>query len=247
MFTDLLIELRRRREQQEADAQTRPPRPDEDSVRPGRRPRRERDRDVPLDPEEQDRFRYEPGDPLSIEETTDRIVLHTLAGRQEGRFNNYMVRAEKALSEGRFYDAEGYYRAARALRLSNPLPMVGMALARLGANELLTAAFHHQRALNLFPPLMETRPDVVELLGEKVARKRAKSLDELIESRGKKAEASLLALAATVHSSLGNEETAAGYARRLKAAAGEEKVLKAYAAILLGEQKPGPATRPAKE
>jgi len=176
----------------------------------------------------------------------DALTLRTLAGKSRDLFNLRMGRAEKLLSEGKFYEAAGSYEVATLFNPSNPLAPLGAALSRFAAGETLMASFHLRRAMKRFPPLMETRVDAKGMLGDNVVAKRIVQVEALIREQGDSADAPVLFLAAFVRAASGQPTKAAGHARKLKELAPEDKLYQAYANYLLtGKMPSGATTRPA--
>ena len=100
-----------------------------------------------------------------VERIRGQVVIHSLAGSGRDLFNMEMSKAQRALTNGRYYDAAGHYRVAGVLNRGNPLASIGLALALFAANEPMTSAYHLHRALSQTPPMMEPRVNVKRLLG----------------------------------------------------------------------------------
>lgn len=105
------------------------------------------------------------GRPRNVELTSNNeIIIHRLAGEADDTFNRYMRRAESAMKSKRFYEAAHQYSLAAAARPTNPMAHLGVCLSNFAANEWLTSAGGLQRAMELFPPLMETKLDLKQLI-----------------------------------------------------------------------------------
>ncbi len=105
------------------------------------------------------------GRPQTVELTTNNeIIIHKFAGEADDTFNRYMRRAESAMKAKRFYEAARQYSLAAAARPTNPMAHLGVCVSNFAANEWLTSAQGLQRAMELFPPLMETKLDLNQMI-----------------------------------------------------------------------------------
>ena len=168
------------------------------------------------------------------------IVIHGLAGLSPDAFNQRMTDAEKKLRDAKYYDAADSYEVAIFIEPANPMARIGAGLARFAAGEPRSSAIQFHRAMQLLPPIMETRIDILGMLPEKVVEYQVGRLDERLAGEP---EASLAFLSAFLHESLGEQAKAADAAARLQTLAREDKLMQAYAKyILTGER---PTTQPA--
>ncbi|HDZ22559.1 hypothetical protein LCGC14_0284290 [marine sediment metagenome] len=167
------------------------------------------------------------------------IVLTTLGGRHRDYFNDFMTKGDRALKDGRYYDAALEYRGALSVNPKNPLARLGAALALFGAGESYTAALHLRRAMALFPPLMETRLDIPSLMDPVTFDERLKAFKlDLKEDSQKLERPEPLLLAAYLHMCVGERLEARHYAHRLRAVAGRDEVYLAYARFVLTGKRP---------
>lgn len=108
------------------------------------------------------------GDLPSVEydSTTREVVIHNLAGKGKDLFNQYMQRGEHylGLKRPQFYDAARQYDLAGMVRPQNPLAAIGRAISSFGAGEWMTSAQHLERAMVLFPPIMESKFDLASMM-----------------------------------------------------------------------------------
>ena len=173
---------------------------------------------------------------------TEPIVITTLAGSGKDRFNRHMSQAARMMEDGRYYDAARQYEYATILTPSNPLAHAGQSLAYFGAGEPGTAAHRLMRALRLFPPLMETRIQVVSLVGEKAYEKRLGDLNGLLSTEFGRKQKTLVLLATFLHHNAGNRAEAEVWAERLMEMTLRDKLLNAYARFVLRGQRPSGQT-----
>ncbi|MFW6132715.1 MAG: hypothetical protein ACOC8F_02370 [Planctomycetota bacterium] len=200
------------------------------------------------------------GGPAPLVEIQDRtVVVRGLAGRSDDAFNAQMAEAERRLRQGEFYAAAEAAQTAMVMRPSSPLPRVGRAVALLAAGEPFAAAASLRQALELYPPLMETRMDLQRMMGDRVEvlRDRLGELEKRIGAEADTPAARRFAmLSAYLYQCLGQTEQARARAQRLAEADVEDKLLRAFARYVLTGERPGeggatPAggatTRPADE
>ena len=241
IFVDMLLTM----EQMRAEAEER-------SMRQGQPEDKERKTQVPSqsDLENPDAsgavVPTTPTERPAVRNVAGTIVLAGLAGRNRDLFNLNMSRAEKKLAEGEYYAAVGYYDVADILNRGNPLAPLGAGLALFAADEPLSAAFRLRQAMTRFPPLMETRVDVQQILGKSIVELRIGQLEQRLADSSNKDETPeppLVFLAAFIRSSMNQPEQAAKHAETLTKIAGEEKIYTLYADHLLKAS--SPQTQPA--
>ena len=225
VFVDMLILMRQMRSQGEQAPQpssTQPPRRQTPGPPlPGETPQ-----------DAADRFERQL-DRQAVERSRDRLILHGLAGRGRSDVNVHLAKAEARLAEGKYYDAAGEFEVAAVLAPENPLPALGGALARLAADEPLTAAFQLRTAFWRFLALMETQVDVDGMLGRKVVDLRLRQIEERIARQKQKPEVPLVFLAAFLRHARGEKEKAAAHARTLKTLAGDDRIYRTFAQYVL--------------
>lgn len=175
------------------------------------------------------------------------IVVRSLAGQARDAFNISMARAEKAVKDGRFYEASDLYDAAGEIRPENPLPVVGMGFALLGAGEPLSAAHKLRQAVRIFPPVMETRFDLKVLLGPQRVPSVLAQVENAASQSTPQAAALLNFLSAFLYRSSGDMAKAKEHAAKIKPALAnnleEDNVLAGYADFVLKGKRP-PASKP---
>lgn len=187
-----------------------------------------------------------PAEPRKIVEVRDRnIVMHGLAGTSSNDFNVHMTRAEKKLRAGKFYDAAGDYEIAIAISPRNPLPHVGLAMALTGAGEPLSAGVYLRRAMELFPPIMETRIDIGAMMDKELIARRLATLKKRLDDKTQHVEPLLLFLEVFMARNAGDDAIVRRYVPRLQESAGTDRILGAYADFLATGKKPQVSSRPA--
>ena len=181
-----------------------------------------------------------------VEMTADRgVVIHGLAGRSRDMFNAHMTKAEQLLRAGKYYPAAEEYQYAMIIKPGNPLPDIGTALAVFAAGEPRTAGLNLHKALEVFPPIMETRFSVPEIIGQAAFNRQLQQVDAFL---GQGAETDpMIALTATfMHYNAGQIVEARGCARQLQSAPQSDKIYAAYATYVLTGKRPGEQAAPAE-
>ncbi|MBT7170715.1 MAG: hypothetical protein HN909_02975 [Phycisphaerales bacterium] len=115
---------------------------------------------------------------------TREVVIHNLAGKGGDLFNQYMQRGAKYLKDRYYYKAARQYDLATLVRPQNPLASLGRSVSSLAAGEWLTSAQHLERALTLFPPLMESTLDMDAMIDRKTYGQRMAALDRWRKALG---------------------------------------------------------------
>jgi len=169
------------------------------------------------------------------------IVLHSLAGKSQDVFNRHMKSAEANLSNRAYYRAAADFHYASLIDNRNPLAPLGRAVALFGAGEPLSAAFHLRRALEIFPPLMETKVALVDQIHKDELQREMARLDKRLERKGIDNEAQLLLLATFVKHNTDRGGAAREYAARLRRFSEDDPLGRAYADYILTGERPGPA------
>ncbi|MBI1369575.1 MAG: hypothetical protein GC162_13085 [Planctomycetes bacterium] len=83
--------------------------------------------------------------------------LKTLAGSENNAFDAAMMRGQKLMTEGKFFDAEDAFAAGVTLRPKDPMAQIGQLHAQLGAGLYQTASGTLRRILLAHPELIATR------------------------------------------------------------------------------------------
>ncbi len=182
-----------------------------------------------------------------VEADAAGVVIHSLAGLGQGLFNLHMARGQERLKAGRYYDALDEFHLAAVAEPRNPLALVGMCVARLGAGEPAAAGEMLYGAMRLFPPLMETRLDLLRLVDSRMIEQRMAELDSLLQEDKDDAHPKLVLLAAYARHSLGQEFLAKTAAAKLRRSAGGDKLLLAVAEFLLTGRRAGRDAQAAPE
>ena len=153
----------------------------------------------------------------TVEMARGRFILHSLAGKSRDAFNINMSRAEKALSEGKFYQAAEYYKLAAMASPSSMLAPLGRSLALFAAGEPLSAAFHLRRAMEKFAPMLAGKvvPDVMKILNPHVVKLRLAELERRITEAKDTPETELLFLVSFIYCSIGDLDNANKHASTL--------------------------------
>ena len=208
------------------------------------------------DPESGDpRFKVKPLGPrpnsveLVAQGLRGELVFKTLAGKGSDAFNIAMRAGEKQLKAGNFYSAADQYRLAVEIQSENPTARLGLAAALFGAGESLGASLQLRTAMEMFPPVMVTRLDVMRKIPSKKLKGRLDQIYKRIKGRqGVNVNPQLAMLAAYMHRSAGENYIAEMCAVKLKGAAGDDKIYSAFATYVLTGKRPaalGSTTRPA--
>ena len=185
-----------------------------------------------------------------VEVQNDRIVVHGLAGQAQDMFNKYMTRGQAGLKDGRYYEAARSFDMAAILNNTNPMATIGQGLAVFGAGEFYSAAQLFRRALETFPPIMETKLNMADMLKEGDLATQLKDLNERAASD--EAETPLLFLAAFVNFNADDAKTARAFAARLVKREDAKPVVKTFAIYVqtgkipkeLPAEQPRPESKP---
>jgi hypothetical protein len=205
-----------------------------------RQAERERKGEDVFEPTEEDAEAEEDGKGL--------IIIRTLGGRHRDHFNQFMNEGGRLLKAGRYYDAADKYRAAVIVNPHNPMARIGSALALFGAGESFSGGYHLRRAMELFPPLMETRLNITGMVEMKAFSQRLDDLkDALAEQAGAYDSPVTLLLGAYLCASMNEQANARRYAYRLGAASGGNPIYSAYSEFLITGKRPDQPERPAEK
>jgi len=169
------------------------------------------------------------------------LVIRSLAGRNQDLFNHFMTEAQTLMSRGQYYDAAAKFSSAAVANPQNPLSQMGAALAMFGAGEPVSAAFRLRRAMEIFPPIMETQMAVAEMMDAATFDDRLAELDGLLGEQTPNDSQMLLLLATYMHASAGQEDQAKAYAQRLADIA-SDALTSAYAQFVLTGKRPDEQT-----
>ncbi len=193
-----------------------------------------------------------------VEMQGNQVVLHSLAGKSRDAFNTYMTQAQQFLKRGQYYEAGRQYEAAGLLDPANPMARIGAALAYFTAGEAYSSGVYIKWAIDAFPPIMETRLDLGNMVKLSDLDSRLKVVDDQLATE-KSSDAMMMLMAAYLHQNRdgktpnerqANRAMAQEYARRLleTPAVRGDAALKLYCQYILTGKLPTtlPATSPAR-
>ncbi|NNM85228.1 MAG: tetratricopeptide repeat protein [Phycisphaerales bacterium] len=103
-------------------------------------------------------------------------ALDSLAGPGPDQFNRFMRQGQQLTRQGKFMEALGAYQQAMITRSNNPLAMVGLAHAELGAGLYDSAAFNLQQVIAHHPELAAVRYNLARLMPVSTLREDRKDL-----------------------------------------------------------------------
>jgi hypothetical protein len=164
-------------------------------------------------------------------------VIRSLAGTSTLEFNKVMSQAQILAFRERYYLANMKFNAAALLSTHNPMPSLGSCISMFTAGEPIHAAGSLKMAMMTFPPIMETRLDISQIVSKDDFTAQLSALKTMLEESDSP-EPSLLMLA--TYMSLTNGDTAAAkeYAGTLSRVAGNDKLLSTYAKFVLTGERP---------
>jgi len=174
---------------------------------------------------------------LVTEGPSGELTIQSLAGRNADMFNRFISEAQKLLAAGRYYDADVRFTSAEAANPQNPIAQVGSSLAMFAAGEPVTAAYRLYRAMEVFPPIMETQLAARSLMDSDIFDRRLAELDNTLGEQTPSDNQMLLMLAAYMHTSAGQDSLAKEFAKRLQDVA-TDPLLAAYAEFILTGERP---------
>lgn len=168
------------------------------------------------------------GRPTNVELTpNNQIIIHRLAGESDDTFNRYMRRAESAMRAQRFYEALRQYNLATVAKPTNPMAHLGVCMAGFASNEWMTGADGLRKAMELFPPLMETRMDLKRLIPIDDWPRQLKVMEQWVTRVDE--QPMMLYLATFIEFNFGRTDPAKQYAGKLLTMEKVPKILHAYA------------------
>ena len=103
-------------------------------------------------------------------------ALDSLAGPGRDQFNHFMRQGQQLTQQGKFMEALSAYQQAMITRSTNPLAMVGLAHAELGAGLYDSAAFNLQQVIAHHPELASVHYNLARLLPVSTLREDRKDL-----------------------------------------------------------------------
>ena len=165
------------------------------------------------------------------------VLVHGLAGLRRNKFNLCLAEGQRLLKEGNYYSAADQFELAAIARPTNPLARVGWGLAMLTAGERLSAAVHFRSAIEIFPPIMETCFNFAEMTDPDHLRNRTTEVNRIVNAQPKP-DAMLAFLATYLPFNARRAVDTKFYAKKLAQAAGDDKILAAYAKFVLTGKRP---------
>ncbi len=118
--------------------------------------------------------------------------IASLAGDNTSQYAEHVQRAEQALAEGRFFDAESWFDVALYYSPGHPLAAAGRVHAQIGAGKYRSAALGVRRLFEAHPELINSRYAAGLLPDAERLRSAAKELTEMLDTAGGTIEAGLL-------------------------------------------------------
>jgi hypothetical protein len=119
-------------------------------------------------------------------------AITTLAGDNSSQFANHVRTGEKALEEGRYFDAESWFDVALYFTPDHPLALAGRAHAQIGAGKFRSAAVGLRRLFETHPELINTRYEANLMPQAERLNAVATELQEMFTRPGATVEAGLL-------------------------------------------------------
>jgi len=150
-----------------------------------------------------------------------------------------MSLAAALLRDGKYYAADGAFRLAAEIRPGHALATLGRALALFAAGEHYRAGLQLRGALAVSAALAAIRVDVSAIVGDAAFERSLADLEARLARQGDGAEPMLVLAAAFARHNRGDVDRARPWAETLRRLAGDDEVLAAYAAALLGPHGPG--------
>ncbi len=161
------------------------------------------------------------------------LKVNTLAGAGSDLFNRNMQRAQEHLRKGRYYDAAGRYELAAVADARNPMARVGMALALTAADEAVSAAFHLEKAIALYPDIAKVKFDLPEMLSKKAVQDIQKRFEKRSDRQyDPRSQAGRLLVQTFLQENLGNHTEAKAFAEQLLKIEAASKTARAYATFI---------------
>lgn len=161
------------------------------------------------------------------------LKVNTLAGAGSDLFNKNMQRAQEHLRKGRYYDAAGRYELAAVADARNPMARVGMALALTAADETVSAAFHLEKAIALYPDIAKVKFDLPDMLGKKAVEDIRKRFEKRSDREyDHRSQAGRLLVQTFLQENLGNHAEAKKFAEELLEIEAASKTEQAYATFI---------------
>ncbi len=175
-------------------------------------------------------------DGQAVEVQGPQIIVHNLAGAGQDPFNRFMRRGRKLMTQGRYYQALQQYELASLTRSQNPLGYLGQSLASFMAGEWFNSSAQLRQALTMFPPLIETRLDIANLIPPKEFDARLKALEKWAASVPD--QPSVLFLSAWLSFNAGDQKAAADKARELLKRDDIDKFIRVFSEYIVTGKKP---------
>ncbi len=175
-----------------------------------------------------------------------KVTVRRLAGMGRNEFNLWLAEGQKLLKEGKYYSAADRFELAAIAKPTNPLARVGGGLAMLAAGEPLSAARRFRAAIEVFPPVMETRFNFAEMIDREHLMNRKKEVNHIVNSTPKP-HVMMAFLSTYLSFNARLPMDTKFYARKLTEAVTEDKILAAYARFALTGKRPDQAKEKASK
>jgi len=105
-------------------------------------------------------------DEISTEASRIMGSHNNLESLSQSRFNQHMRDAEEHLKAGSYYRAASCFSLASVYQADNPLALAGRGHALFAAGEYVSSALFLSRVLAINPEYLQTRVDLVAMLGD---------------------------------------------------------------------------------
>ena len=187
------------------------------------------------------------GTPTTQEADKANVVLvEGLAGRRRNEFNLRLATGQQYLKEGKYYSAADQFDLAALARPTNPLAKVGWGLALLAAGEPLNAAGRFRDALEVFPPIMETRFNFAKMVDAEHLKNRTTDVNRMVNAEHS-SDTMLVFLSCYLAFNARSPVDSKFYGKKLAEVARDDEILAAYANFVLTGKRPDQAKKKAGE
>ncbi|ARN55892.1 hypothetical protein [Sedimentisphaera salicampi] len=109
----------------------------------------------------------------------------TFATLSNDKFNTYMRKAEKLMSQGQYYKAISAYKIAKIYKKYDPLCHLGICFAQFAAGEYLSSSVSLNRAMLIYPDIVKMRVELTDIIGSRdIIENRMVDVERWIERNG---------------------------------------------------------------
>ncbi|AQQ08905.1 hypothetical protein L21SP3_00698 [Sedimentisphaera cyanobacteriorum] len=138
----------------------------------------------------------------------------TFATLSNDKFNTYMRKAEKLMSQGQYYKAINAYKIAKIYKKYDPLCHLGICFAQFAAGEYLSSSVSLNRAMLIYPDIVKMRVELTDIIGSRdIIENRMVDIERWIERNGS---SKLVFLLSYIYYQMDNTEWAREQLRRTK-------------------------------